>query len=77
MSDAVETLDVREHLNSGRDPFSVIMQAVSRLNPGQKLLLVAPFEPVPLYGVLGQRGFDYKSTERADGAWEILFSPRE
>ena len=28
MDDTVVTLDVREHLNAGREPFSVIIQAV-------------------------------------------------
>ena len=73
--DNVETLDVREHINSGREPFSVIMQAVSRLETGQKLLLIAPFEPAPLYSVMARKGFEYSSKPRDDGDWEALFSP--
>lgn len=75
MSDAVVTLDVREMSRSGRDLFSLIMGAVGRLEEGQKLLLVAPFEPVPLYEVMSHRGFDYTTTPRGNGDWEVLFSP--
>jgi uncharacterized protein (DUF2249 family) len=74
MSEDIVTLDVRESLKSGREPFGVIMQAAARLAVGQKLLLIAPFEPVPLYGVMAQRGFECHATERGDGAWEVLFS---
>lgn len=67
-------LDVREELKRGRDPFSRIMQAVAGLAPGQSLLLTAPFEPTPLYAVLGARGFGHTSRQLDSGDWEILFS---
>ena len=75
MSDSVVTLDVRDHLNSGREPFSLIMQTASGLQKEQSLLLIVPFEPVPLYHIMAQRGFDYAATPRESGDWEILFSP--
>lgn len=74
MSDSVIRLDVREHIQAGQDPFSAIMIAVSRLNAGEQLLLIAPFEPTPLYGVMASRGFEYTGKELPDGSWEILFS---
>lgn len=77
MRESVVTLDVREHLQSGREPFSLIMQTVSQLGSGQKLLLIVPFEPVPLYGVMAQRGYDVASTPQENGDWEILFSPKQ
>ena len=75
MSDTVVTLDVREEIHSGQEPFPVIMQAVSRLEDNHKLLLIVPFEPVPLYGVMANRGFEYAATGRDNGDWEVLFSP--
>lgn len=75
MRDSVIRVDVREHIEAGRDPFSVIMGAVSRLNAGDQLLLIAPFEPTPLFGLMASRGFDYKGKELPDGSWEILFFP--
>lgn len=56
-------------------PMAAILQAVGRLEPGQSLRLIAPFEPVPLYQFLGERGFTHETTTRADGAWEVLFHP--
>ena len=75
MNEAVITLDVREHFNSGREPFPAIMQAVSSLNPTQKLLLIAPFEPFPLYQLLTQQGYTFESSQDEEGSWRILFSP--
>ncbi len=69
------TLDVRPILQAGQDPFRDIMQAVSRLAPGQAFRLLVPFEPVPLYNVLGRKGFTPRATRHAAGEWEILFLP--
>lgn len=77
MSDSVVTLDVRDHLNSGREPFSLIMQTASALEKEQSLRLIVPFEPVPLYHIMAQRGFNYTATTLETGDWEILFSPCE
>ena len=68
-------LDVRPILKAGDEPFSTIMEAVARLEPGQSLRLLAPFKPVPLFGVLGARGFEPHAREIGDGDWEVLFSP--
>ncbi len=68
-------LDVRPLLAAKRGPLPAIMAAVARLEPGQALRLIAPFEPQPLYAQLAQRGFTARATARGDGAWEILFVP--
>ena len=52
----------------------MIMQAVANLRGDQALLLIAPFEPAPLYGILGSRGFSHQASPREDGSWEVLFS---
>ena len=74
MTDKIVTVDVREDIRSGREPFSTIMNAVAGLTGGQELLLVAPFEPKPLFGVLAKKGFQHKSREVTPGHWEVLFS---
>ncbi len=74
MSSKVVTLDVREDIRSGREPFGRIMQAVSQLGEDQDLLIIAPFEPAPLYAVLAQRGFTHSAKARPDGDWEVLFT---
>lgn len=68
-------LDVRPLLATGRPPMAAILNAVNRLAPGQSLRLIAPMEPKPLYEMLGQRGFTPSATQRADGAWEVVFRP--
>jgi uncharacterized protein (DUF2249 family) len=69
---AVE-LDVREELGKGGEPFSRIMAAVASLGEGQVLHLRAPFEPVPLFGVMAKRGFGHKTEQHADDDWSVWF----
>lgn len=68
-------VDVRPILRAGGEPFSVIMQAVEELEPGQGLRLFATFKPIPLFGVLGSRGFSHEAIELDDGEWEVRFRP--
>jgi uncharacterized protein (DUF2249 family) len=68
-------LDVRPILRDGGEPFSVIMQAVSSLAPGQGLRLFATFKPLPLFQVLGSRGFEASAREIGNGDWEVTFTP--
>ena len=75
MTMAAYELDVRPILKAGDEPFSTIMGAVARLEPGQSLKLLAPFKPVPLFGVLAARGFEPHAREIGSGDWEVLFSP--
>lgn len=70
------TLDVREHLRQGHEPFSTIMNAVARLKSDETLLLIAPFEPAPLFSALGKQGFDHESKQVESGDWEVLFTRR-
>jgi uncharacterized protein (DUF2249 family) len=74
MSEKVVTLDVREDLRNGREPFSKVMGAVAKLGPDEKLRMIAPFEPTPLFSVLGNQGFDHESKQIPSGDWEILFT---
>lgn len=69
-------LDVRPILRDGGEPFGAIMEALAKLVPGQCLRLVAPFKPVPLFGVLGARGFEASAREIGGGDWEVLFAPQ-
>jgi len=69
-------LDVRGILRAGGEPFGAIMQSIDSLVPGQSLRLFATFEPVPLFTVLGSRGFTHTAQPLADGDWEVLFTPQ-
>ncbi len=70
------TVDVRGDLGQGRHPLGRIMQAVKALAGGQDLVLLAPFEPVPLYKVLSVRGFDHQARQLPGGDWEVRFLRR-
>lgn len=69
------TLDVREELQRGGEPLAKILQAVGQLKTGQALRLLATFEPLPLYAVLGHKGFSHEARKVGPGDWEVLFSP--
>ncbi|MGH7991468.1 MAG: DUF2249 domain-containing protein, partial [Limisphaerales bacterium] len=74
MSNEIVTLDVREDLRNGGEPFSKIMSAVAQLQPGENLRLIAPFEPKPLFAVLAKQGFAHAAKEIENGDWEVLFT---
>lgn len=66
-------LDVREDIQCGREPFARIMTAIKALADDQALVLRAPFEPIPLYDVLGKRGFAHRTERRAADDWSVCF----
>lgn len=74
MSNKVITVDVRDDIRGGREPFAKIMSAASTLQPGEELRLIAPFEPVPLFHLLAKQGFQQTAQAIASGDWEVLFS---
>ena len=51
------TFDARPVIAAGGEPFDDIMTAVAALGEDEELVVIAPFEPVPLEGVLSSRGF--------------------
>jgi len=68
-------VDARPILRAGGEPFSVIMAALERLNPGQGLRLSATFKPVPLFAVMADKGFAHSEQSLDGGEWEVLFTP--
>jgi uncharacterized protein (DUF2249 family) len=68
-------VDVRPILRGGGEPFSAIMAAVERLDPGQGLRLYATFKPVPLFAVMASKGFAHSEQALDGGEWEVLFTP--
>jgi uncharacterized protein (DUF2249 family) len=77
MTAALVDLDVRPILRAGGEPFQKIMEAVAGLAPGQGLRLFATFKPVPLFSVLGSKGFSHEARELEGGDWEVLFRPTQ
>jgi uncharacterized protein (DUF2249 family) len=66
-------LDLRANIARGEEPFARIMAAVKALGPGDALVLRVPFEPVPLYDVLGRRGLAHWTERGAADDWSVWF----
>lgn len=71
---ATKLLDVRAELAQGGEPFVRIMEAAASIEPGGTLVIVAPFEPVPLYSVLAERGFTHHTAQVDSGKWVMQFT---
>ena len=67
------TVDARPIIAAGGEPFDTIMAAVAALGDGEDLVVLAPFEPVPLEGVLGSQGFSYRAADLGEGDWQVTF----
>lgn len=67
------TVDARPLIAAGDEPFDLIMAAVAALGAQEELVVLAPFEPVPLEGVLGAQGFSYEAQEIGAGDWRVTF----
>jgi len=67
------TVDARPIIASGAEPFETIMEAASSLGDGEDLVVLAPFEPVPLEGVLSSQGFTYEAEDLGGGDWRVTF----
>lgn len=67
------TVDARPLIQRGEEPLPTIMTAAVQTPVGQVLRLLAPFEPVPLYDVLGKRGFAHQRRRLEGDTWEVLF----
>jgi uncharacterized protein (DUF2249 family) len=69
----VRTVDARPILARGEEPFGTIMAAVDALEAGEDLVVLTPFEPVPLEGVLGGQGFTFEAVTLESGDWRVTF----
>lgn len=67
-------LDVRPDLARGDDPFVRIIETAATVQPGKTLMLIAPFEPVPLYAVMDGRGFTHATERVANDEWVVAFT---
>lgn len=54
---AIEDLDVRPVIESGKDPLQLILKVVNQLQEGKVLRIINTFEPVPLMKLLENKGF--------------------
>lgn len=66
-------VDARPILAAGGEPFQAIMAAVDALEREEDLVVLAPFEPLPLEGLLSSHGFRYEATPIEGGDWRVRF----
>lgn len=66
-------VDARPTLAAGGEPFEEIMQAAAAVEPGEVLVVLSPFDPVPLHGVLGAQGFAAVSGALPNGEFRTTF----
>ena len=66
-------LDVRDL--EPPEPFQQALAALAALKPGERLRMLHRREPFPLYVMLNERGFSHRTTQLADGSYEILIWP--
>ena len=69
-------LDVRPELERGGEPFVRIMEAAAAIKSGETLVIIAPFEPAPLYAVLEARGFVHATETVTADEWVVQFTRR-
>jgi uncharacterized protein (DUF2249 family) len=69
-----ENYDVRPDLANGIDPFKNIMNKLSHLEPGQTLLVINSFEPVPLINILKSQNYTVAVRIKASGIIETYIT---
>lgn len=58
------------------EPLERVLEALSTLQPGQRLRMLIDREPRPLYAILDRNGYAYDATLRDDYIYEILIRMR-
>ncbi len=53
------------------EPLERVLTALSTLRPDQRLVLLIPREPVPLYRILARNGYVHSTLLRNDGLFEV------
>lgn len=77
ITDSHKTLDVRGDLQSGKDPFKKIMDAVLKLQNGERLLLINSFEPIPLIKILQKKGYEVVVDQKAENMIYTFIQKKE
>ena len=73
ITSVARVVDARPTLAAGGEPFGEIMAAAAEVGDGEALVVYAPFEPVPLEGLLGEQGFAYVADQLDGGDWRTTF----
>ena|SRR5680860_440260 len=66
-------VDARPIIAAGGEPFDKILQAAESTANEEVLVVYAPFEPIPLEGVLGEQGFEHVAEQIGENDWRVRF----
>ena len=69
----VRELDMRDL--EPPEPLQQALAALAALKPGEQLRMLHHREPFPLYAILRERGFTYRTTQLVDDNYEVLIWP--
>lgn len=69
----IVTLDVRQMLRNGEEPFAKIMDTVKELKDNQIFRLEVLFEPGPLYDVMERKGFSSYTEKKGEEHYCVYF----
>ncbi|WP_186576534.1 DUF2249 domain-containing protein [Aquibacillus kalidii] len=75
--DVLLEVDVRDDIKKGMEPFKKIMDAAKSVQSGEQFVLHAPFNPFPLFKVLGKKGFSHQSEQLEKKHWKITFTKKD
>ena len=70
MTPAEKLLDARDL--EPPEPLELTLAALDELQPYQRLRLLLPREPYPLYGILERNGYRHETEFHPDGYFSIL-----
>ncbi|RLE19314.1 MAG: hypothetical protein DRJ14_01085 [Acidobacteria bacterium] len=74
----VEAIDIRDDIDAGVQPISIVMKKLNTLNEGEILKVIAPFEPVPLIDLAKKKGFAvHLDKENDTGFMAVYFRKSE
>lgn len=58
------SLDVRDDILNGQDPFGKIIKTLSEMPEGYILRLINSFEPIPLINILSKKGYSHYTVQK-------------
>lgn len=70
-----KNLDVRGLPHPERPP--LIFNALSKLDESEILTLLVEIEPIPMYRMLGEKGYSAKGERLEDGSWRVEIRKKE
>lgn len=77
LKENITELDVRPVIESGNDPFNLIIKTVKQIPQAGILKLVNSFEPVPLIPILTKQGFEYYVETVSDNLVNTYFFKKD